>query len=165
MTNDNIKSLMVDLSCDDILKCQNARRSLVALGHEAVPNLVEALRSKKHWVRWEAAKALAQIADPSAAQALVDALRDKEFDVRWLAAEGLIKIGHKSLKPLLIALIDHSDSMWLRQGAHHVLHDMDKSKFDELISPLLPALNDSEPSEFIPVLAEKTLESLRTEKI
>jgi HEAT repeat protein len=165
MTNDSIKSLIVDLSCDDILKCQNARRSLVALGHEAVPSLVESLGSKKHWVRWEAAKALAQIADPSAAQALVDALRDKEFDVRWLAAEGLIKIGHRVLRPLLMALIEHSDSIWLRQGAHHVLHDMDKGNIGEIIRLLLPALSDTEPSEFIPVLAKKTFDTLSAEDI
>ena len=160
MKNDSIKSLIVNLSCDDILKCQNARRSLVSLGHQAVPSLIEALGNKKHWVRWEAAKALAQIADPSAAQALVNALRDKEFDVRWLAAEGLIKIGHKVLKPLLMALIEHPDSIWLRQGAHHVLHDMDRDNLDKIIGQLLTALNDTEPSEFIPVLAKKTLDTL-----
>lgn len=160
MENNTIESLVVELTCDDVLKCQNARRSLVSIGKEAVPFLVKSLKDRKHWVRWEAAKALAQIADPSATQALVDALRDKEFDVRWLAAEGLIKIGPKTLKPLLKALIQNSDSIWLRQGAHHVLHDMDRGNLDEIISPLLPALGDTEPSEIIPVLAKKTLDAI-----
>lgn len=160
MENNTIESLVVELTCDDVLKCQNARRSLVSIGKEAVPFLVKSLKDRKHWVRWEAAKALAQIADPSATQALVDALRDKEFDVRWLAAEGLIKIGPKTLKPLLKALIQNSDSIWLRQGAHHVLHDMDRGNLDETISPLLPALGDTEPSEIIPVLAKKALDAI-----
>ena len=36
------------------------------MGHKAVPFLVKALGNKKYWVRWEAAKALAQIGDPTA---------------------------------------------------------------------------------------------------
>ena len=160
MENNTIESLIVELSCDDVLKCQNARRSLVSIGGKAVPHLVESLKSKRNWVRWEAAKALAQIADPSATQALVDALRDKEFDVRWLAAEGLIRIGPKTIKPLLRALIEYPDSIWLRHGAHHVLHDMDRDDLHETIRPLLPALSDSKPSELIPMLAKKTLDAM-----
>ncbi len=41
--------------------------------------------------------------------------------IRWLAAEGLIGLGEAGLRPLLEALVHHSDSAWLREGAHHVL--------------------------------------------
>jgi HEAT repeat protein len=66
--------------------------------------IVLVLSNKKHWVRWEAAKALGQIGDKSATEALTKALEDNEFDVRWLAAEGLIIIGRDSIKLLLEAL-------------------------------------------------------------
>ena len=61
-------------------------------------------------------------------QVLLEALSDKEFDVRWLAAEGLIRIGRKVVVPLLETLVEHSDSFWLRDGIHHVLHDMNRGR-------------------------------------
>ena len=66
MATKNVDSLITDLVCDDVILCQKARRQLVVMGHKAVPSLVEALGNKKYWVRWEAAKALAQIGDPTA---------------------------------------------------------------------------------------------------
>jgi HEAT repeat protein len=91
-----LDSLIDDFTCDDVIKCQVARRNLVTMGSSAVQRLVKELSNKKHWVRWEAAKALGQIGDKAAAEALVTALEDKEFDVQWLAAEALINIGKDS---------------------------------------------------------------------
>jgi HEAT repeat protein len=158
----NMDELVADLTCDDVIKCQKARRALVAMGSKAVPYLVEALSNKRHWVRWEAAKALGQIGDNTAAIALVKSLEDKEFDVRWLAAEALIKIGHKSLEPLLEALVDHGDkSIWLRQGAHHVLHDIDRGESDGILKPVMSALDTSAASVEIMYIAKKALEALQ----
>jgi hypothetical protein len=157
----NIDSLMADLVCDDVIRCQKARRQLVLMGHQAVPYLVEALGSEKYWVRWEAAKALAQIADPTAAAALIAALEDKEFDVRWLAAEGLINIGQKAMVPLLEALIDRPKSVWLQQGTHHILHDMDRGELDELLRPVMDALEDFEPYVGVSVSAREALDTLK----
>ena len=98
--DEKIQTLVADLTCDDILKCQKARRELVSQGSAAVDALVEALSSKKAWVRWEAAKALGQIGDKAAVKALVAALEDREFDVRWLAAEALIRIGPANARRL-----------------------------------------------------------------
>jgi len=156
----NIDSLMTDLACDDLILCQKARRQLVVMGHKAVSSLVKALGNKKYWVRWEAAKALAQIGDPTATAALTKALEDKEFDVRWLAAEGLINIGQKAVAPLLEALINNAKSIWLRQGAHHVLHDMNRGDLDELLRPVMSALEDFEPYVEVPVAARKALDML-----
>jgi HEAT repeat protein len=160
MMTENIDSLMTDLVCDDVILCQKARRKLVALGHEAVPSLVKAMASKKYWVRWEAAKALSQIGDPTATAALIKALEDKEFDVRWLAAEGLINIGQKAVVPLLEALVDNPRSTWLQQGAHHILHDMNRGELDEVLTPVMQALEDVEPYVEVPVSARKALDIL-----
>jgi len=163
MESKRIDSLVAELVCDDVITCQKARRQLVAMGHRAVPSLVKELGSKKYWVRWEAAKALAQIGDPTATTALIKALEDKEFDVRWLAAEGLINIGREAVVPLLEALIDRPKSTWLRQGAHHVLHDMDRGDLNKVLRPVMSALEDVEPYVEVPVAARKALDRLAPE--
>ena len=160
MNKENIDSLISELTCDDIIRCQNARRTLVAMGHQAVPYLVRALSHEKHWVRWEAAKALSQIGDPTATTALIKALEDKEFDVRWLAAEGLIVVGREALKPLLQALIQNAKSIWLREGAHHVLHDMKRGELHQRLKPVMTALEDAESAVHVPIAARRALDAL-----
>ena len=157
----DIGFLMEELSCDDVIRCQKARRSLVDMGHEAVPSLVEALGSKRTWVRWEAAKALSQIGDPSATAALIKALDDKEFDVRWLAAEGLAAIGKLAVIPLLQALIDNPDSNWMREGVHHTLHDMERESWDQYLKPVMAALEDVQAGLEVPVAAKNAIDALK----
>jgi HEAT repeat protein len=156
----SIKSLIADLASEDGVARVKARKSLVDIGHTAVGPLVEALASRQEWVRWEATKTLAQIGDPSATQALIGALHDKTFDVRWLAAEGLIHIGDRSIKPLLKTLVEHPDSLWIREGVHHVLHDLPESGLKNLVRPVLHALEDTEPSLEAAIAAESALNLL-----
>jgi len=127
----------------------------------AVRPLVKALHNEKHWVRWEAAKSLSQIASPSSTQALVNALEDNEFDVRWLAAEGLTHIGRPALTSLLTALIKRPQSVWLREGAHHVLHEVDRGSLDKVLKPVMKSLEAPEPTVAVPIAARKALEALR----
>ena len=157
MSRQSIESLVAELDCDEMIRCQNARRALVSRKNEAVPALVVALQNKKPWVRWEAAKALAQIGDPSATAPLIDALGDKAFDVRWLAAEGLIHLGRKAVSPLLKALIGNPGSVWLREGAHHVLHDMYRGNWDTALKPVMKALEGAHPSVEVPLAASKAI--------
>jgi len=152
---------------------EGARRVLVAMGKEAVPALIEALKDKDSLTRWEAAKALSEIADPETAPVLVDALEDEDFDIRWLAAEGLIRMNIRGLEPLLEALELRGDSIWLQEGAHHVFHDLAKGGLRKSLSPVLAALEALEPGEDmlwkarhelgveVPVAARQALEMLR----
>jgi HEAT repeat protein len=158
--NENIDSLIADLNGDETMRCQHARRALVAMGERAVGALTEALSSKKYWVRWEAAKALGQIGSPNAVQALIRALEDDESDVRWLAAEGLITIGQEALGPLLTALIEHADSLLLREGAHHVFYDTHRTDLHEILRPVMRELEGPEPSVEVPLAAKKALTEL-----
>jgi HEAT repeat protein len=161
MEND-INTLIAEFTCDDVIKCQNARRSLVNMGSQAVQPLINELSSKKHWVRWEAAKALGQIGDTASAKALVAALEDKAFDVRWLAAEALINIGRGAIIPLLEALVDHGDkSLWLRQGAHHVLHDIKLAEITPILKPVMRSLDSSAPAVEVLQIARKALDTLQ----
>ncbi len=59
MSEQKIESLIKELTCEDVIRCQKARRALVDIGHEAVPSLIKALESRHEWVRWEAARELA----------------------------------------------------------------------------------------------------------
>jgi hypothetical protein len=157
---ETIKSLVADLGSQDGIVRVRMRKSLVSIGGQAVKPLVKVLASKREWVRWEAAKTLGQIGDPAAVQALIEALEDKMFDVRWLAAEGLIAIGREALTPLLQALMDHSDSLWLWEGVHHVLHDVDKRDLTEILKPVILALEGFGPSVEAPLATEIALKSL-----
>jgi len=160
--DNEIEKLITDLNCDEYIDCQKARRKLVEMGGAAVPRLVKELSNSKYQVRWEVTKALGQIADKSSAEALVKALEDAEFDVRWLAAEALINIGRDALEPLLLALADHGDkSISLRNGAHHVLHDMYLGNLHGTLLPVMKAVGDSEPYSEILVTARKVLDDLK----
>jgi hypothetical protein len=160
MDKQDVEPLMIELTCDDVIRCQRARRSLVSIGSGAVPSLVAALDSEKIWVRWEAAKALSQIGDPAATDALIKYLEHKEFELRWLAAEGLINIGRPAVVPLLRAVIDYPKSVWLLQGAHHVLHDMYRGDWDGILRPVMIALESFEPSVEAPVAAKNAIDIL-----
>lgn len=156
-----IDTLISELAGPNGLKRQDARLKLVEIGKAAVPTLVETLDDQREPVRWEAAKALSQIGEPTAAPALVKALEDENFGVRWLAAEGLIAAGRKGLRPLLQALVHHSDSGWLREGAHHVLRSLiGEPGLYDLIAPMLAALDDVEPVIEVPLAAQETLDGL-----
>jgi hypothetical protein len=42
--------------------------------------------------------------------------------VRWAAAVVLIEMGEYALLPLVRALTQRPQSVWLREGAHHILY-------------------------------------------
>ena len=155
-----VTPLINDLTCEDVYKCRRARQALVAMGGSAVPYLVDALKFRKGWVRWEAAKALGQIPGPAATRALVDALGDKTFDVRWLAAEGLVPRGREGLRVLMQALVEKSDSAWFREGAHHVLFDLSQGYLGDKVKPVLEALEDVDASVEVPLKAKTLLDLL-----
>jgi HEAT repeat protein len=158
--NEEIEFLIADLHNYHWQTRQRARESLVAIGEPAVAYLINALTDADRQVRWEAAKALSQIGDPAAATALVNALGDKTPGVRWLAAEGLIGMGREGLIPLLQTLVHHSDSGWLREGAHHVLREQSNLDLSKRVAPVLAALEDIEPVIQVPRPAQAALDAL-----
>jgi uncharacterized protein (DUF302 family) len=155
-----IQSLITNLSSNDDIIRIHSRESLVKIGKPAVPQIVEALKRGSHWVRWEAAKALGEISDATAAPALVEALKDEEFDVRWLAAEGLIKMERGGVEPLLHALMAQADLSRLREGAHHVIRELIKGELKEYLTPVLQAIEGVEPSTQVPWIARNAHEKL-----
>jgi HEAT repeat protein len=157
----SLQALITTLSSRNGLQRRRARDALVQAGTAATDCLIESLGSNSKTVRWEAAKALVSIADPKAAPAFEEALMDESFEVQWLAAEALIAIGRPALTPLLEGLIHSYGSVYIRQGVHHVLHDLDRR---DLLPPathqVLEELRCLEPLEPYPVSARRALREL-----
>ncbi len=161
LTAGTITSLVDALANVDGVERHAAREKLEEIGPPAVPALVRALQSPNEHARWEAAKALGEIADPRAAPALVSTLQDEKSAVRWLAATALINLGRDALVPLLRGLEGNSDSIWFRDGAHHVLRSLIRDGVADEAIPVLEALEDIEPSVEAPIAAYHVLEDLR----
>jgi HEAT repeat protein len=159
-----IPKLIDALRSKDGLERVGARQDLVLLGEAAVPALVGALGDREDQVRWEAAKALIDIPSPRATPALVEALGDEDTDVRWLAAEALVARDRQGAIAVLEALLRHSDSVWIREGAHHVLHDLGGKSLHPVLQPVLDTLDMMPPdwSALIPVSAAAALQELRS---
>lgn len=142
MAEDSEKSvtqLIEQLGSKHVTERQHARAALVRAGSIAVPQLLDALDGPPQHVRWEAAKALAEIADPAAAERLVAALGDEDTDVRWVVGEALIALGRDAVNPALTALTKSDLSDEMSSGAHHVLHEL--AKRPELKTRLEPVLD------------------------
>ncbi|MFC2017729.1 HEAT repeat domain-containing protein [Chloroflexota bacterium] len=158
---ETIDSIIKRLESDDGIIRVKAREALVTQGKVAVPPLIEAMKNRHDWTRWEAVKTLADIRDSTATRALIDALEDHEFSIRWLAAEGLINIGSSSMEPLLKALIDRPRSSWLKEGAHHVLHDLREPKLRPLLKTVISAIEDVDSNLKVPIAAKSALDVIR----
>lgn len=159
--DDTIASLVGALADVDGVKRQAAREQLEEIGRPAVPFLVSVLKSPSEHVRWEAAKALSRVGDSRAAPALVRTLEDDKSAVRWLAATALIHLGRNALAPVLRGLEGHSDSIWFRDGAHHVLQSLFRDGVADEALPVLEALENLEPRVEAPIAAYHALEDLR----
>jgi hypothetical protein len=160
-SDETITFLVDALPSTDGVERQAAREKLEEIGRPAVPSLLRSLQSSSRHARWEAAKALSAIADPNAAPALVNTLEDEKAAVRWLAATALINLGRDALVPLLRGLEGHSDSIWFRDGAHHVLHSLIRDGVADEAIPVLEALENIEPCIEAPIAAYHVLEDLR----
>ena len=152
-----IPSLIVDLGVQSATIRERAHSTLVEMGKPAVRPLLEALTNSTEYGRGQAAKALGEIGDLAAAPALVKALEDDKFDVRWLAARALVALGRDGLPALLRALIERPNSTWLREGAHHVLHDEGYKTWQKQLAPVMKALEGYVPTDALPGAAEKVL--------
>ena len=159
----SIKSLIADLHSYDGEVRREARLGLVFIGKMAAPPLIAALQDPDDDVRWEAAKALGEIADPRSAPGLVDRLMDHNYGVRWAAAEALIAIGEMASIPLLEKLTQHPESAWLRRQTHHVLSSAVKRnpELKDIVGPVITALEGFEADIAGIVPAYAALDSLK----
>lgn len=147
----NVETYILDLGSQNSVTRMKARHALIHLGNAAVPSLIVALRSRNELARWEAAKALEEVRSPAAAQALIQALQDSDPGVRWLAGDALIALHQDAIEPILQGLKDHFDSIWLREGALHVLHGLQKKNLlSKSLLRVMVALSGPEPEVVVP---------------
>jgi len=158
----DMDAMLAALADDHGLARRDAREALIKIGQPAVAPLVRALEDPNWQIRWGAAKALGQIGDPTAASALVKTLEDERPGVRWLAAEALITLGRPGLKATLEALVHHSDSLWLRESAHHIVHGIAEQdpNLSRVLARMSRVLDDVDPTIQVPPAAQLALEAL-----
>lgn len=138
-----------------------ARKTLLTYGQEITPYLEPALHSENEHIRWEAAKIFGTQPAPDAAPDLVETLADDEYSVSWLAAEALIKLDGEALVPLMKGLTQHFASPNFRNGAHHVLHSLERAGQLPLETlKVLNALRAIESEIAVPFAAQNALKSL-----
>jgi HEAT repeat protein len=163
-----LSNLINALGDGDGLARQRARLQLEHIGQESIPALLEALENPNTHVRWEAVRVLGEIRDPKTAAKLVKMLMDEDTGVRWGAMESLSRMGRKCLHPLLESFIKNFDSLWLREGVHHILrvlkdrhelNDRENILFDELDKQAVPGFESGWTSQQA-WAAEKALEVL-----
>ncbi|HDL18323.1 MAG TPA: HEAT repeat domain-containing protein [Bacteroidetes bacterium] len=169
---ENIRSLFFDLGGENGLNRQEARKVFVSRGTDAVDYLAEAIIIANHneklanfgvspgHLKWEALKALVEIANPSSTPLFLDAMKDEDNSIRWLAAEGFSALQNDGLKYLLDALIKSPDSLFLRRGAHHVLSTFIQLRKIPGMRELLNELKNPVEDERIPLSAKKVLEAI-----
>ncbi len=161
-SDSDIPSLIKFLGDADGFIRMHARTALICIGKPAVPDLINSLSDADPQMRWQVIKVLEGIGDPDSASALVQCLKDENAGVRWAASEAMIVLEKAALPPLLEALLHDYDSIWLRQGAHHILHVLkDSGKLNEVEGAVFEALEDVEPTAAVPWAAERALETLR----
>lgn len=162
--NEEMNKFIQALGSDDGMERKKAREFLVVMGKVTIDPLTELLSQPEHIYRWEAVKTLEEIGDPDTIPLFIQALEDDKSDVRWIAAKGLIKLGVKSIKPLLEALIEKSDSVFILAGAHHVFFDLREKGLLPHNFPsgkLLSSLKNPEWEDSVKPLAYELLNNLK----
>jgi hypothetical protein len=157
-----IEEFIMDLCLNDPHARHHAEHTLVSAGQKAVPILQETLLTHhNHMARKEAAKILGEIGDPNSISALVHALQDSNYEVRWDTAESLARFKEAAFAPLLKALRSHPESVWLREGAVHIFHQLQASSdFPGPLSGVVHSLKNSEPVAAIPAAVDAALKTL-----
>lgn len=159
-----VETLIGQLTDPDGRRRLQARATLIDIGRAAVPPLLRALQSRDERLRWESAKALGEIADPSATAGLLEAMLDEEPEIRWLAAEALSAIGWPAIEPLLHALVQMSGRTLFRLGAHMVLRTIEERDGGEVLRPVIKALEGVEPAMAAPIAAQEVLIRLMNDR-
>jgi HEAT repeat protein len=158
-----IKELIEVLGDQDGQKRKNAREKLVDIGEDSLHHIKDLLNHSKHIYRWEAMKVIKDIGAPKSIPVLLDALDDEKSDIRWIAAEGLINSGSSAVIPLLKHVTENYDSVFVLNGAHHVISELEERNLLPVDFPtkeLLSLLKNSSKESSLKVMVHKILSEL-----
>ncbi len=104
--SESARGLVERLRSEDFNERAKALAALVAQGTSSVPALTQALAGGDERVRAQAAKGLAELADPGSADTLAALTYDSASEVRAQAAAGLARIGDARAIEALVRTID-----------------------------------------------------------
>jgi HEAT repeat protein len=161
----SLSVLLEDLGSNRVAVRNFARHFLVEMGREAIPSLIRTLELGNVYARGQAARALGEIRDPSAAPALVKVLSDGKLSVHAMATEALIAMGKPAIPALLRALMEQPQSLWLRRAARMILLAETHKSWREQIQPLLDALDLADPDLSVPAAARRLLDVLAPNEV
>lgn len=117
---ENVAVVIPDLAeMNNYERKSNARKQLVDMGKQILPQLNKLLTSKNPRLRREATKIIELIGAAESIPTFIELLDDDEGSIRWIAAEGLVHIGRESIVPLLNRIVEKGDDNYLKQGARH----------------------------------------------
>ena len=163
-SKESVVKRLLGILCDsDRQKRVEARRELVALGDETLKYVDDYLDHPKHICRWEVLRVVKEIADLKSIPVFLDALDDDKSDIRWIAAEGLIRMGKYSIRPLLNLIKEKYDSVFVLNGAHHIILELYERELLPENFPakkLLSLLRNSSKGASLKVLVHNTLNDL-----
>ena len=86
---------------------------------------------------------------------MIAQLASEDGIVRVKARERLVAFKARAVIPLIDILSD--EHHWVREGVHHVLHDMNKGNLHEILLPVLAALEGNNPALEVPLAAQTAL--------
>ncbi len=140
-----IQDLLSTMGSQNGMERKRARETAVLIGDSVTPAVGALLDGDDKRLRWEAAKTLAAIADPTSTETLIALLRDPESDLRWLAADGLINLGPRSVLPLLESLLADPPTKGQAQMTGRVLRALasENDVLEEIVAPVIEALADT----------------------
>jgi HEAT repeat protein len=92
-TFEAVPALLEALASADKLLSRLAADALVAVGHQAVPDLIQTVKNGSPSARLEAVRALALIGDPRAIPILYAVLAEESIFMDYWATEGLDRMG------------------------------------------------------------------------
>jgi HEAT repeat protein len=92
-TVEAVPALLEALASQDKLLARLAADALIAVGHQAVPDLILTVKNGHPTARLEAVRALALIGDPRAIPILYSVLSEESTFMEYWATEGLDRMG------------------------------------------------------------------------
>lgn len=133
---EEISYLIHCLANPRLAKANRAQRRLIAIGPDAVEQLIEAAKSQSKEVRLHAAWALGQIRDPRGFEAILEQTHDPDSFVRYEAAWALGCLGDERAIAPLIEYISGNDEGGAGGGAAQGFHLLGQ----KVVKPLLEIL-------------------------
>ena len=155
---EEIRQLIGKFSCLEPDECDEIRSILIGVGAPALGLLEEAFTRSEGDAKIQIAKTLGGMGSQEAVQFLINKMESDDFDERYAAIQGLPLAGKKAINPLLHALVEHSDIIAFRNGAHTVLHNISATGSYKFLKPVLMALEGPQSDITTPVAAHNVLE-------